>query len=169
MRTTYSDPKWHVLPNQRWFANTFKRSWPTKPPPNLNFFRIYELVLMVARIFTLFSTSFLQNIYTSISGSPLPYLLLTHWGRVTHICVSNLTIIGSDNGLSPGRRQAIIWTNAGISLIQTLGTNFNEILRGIYTFSFKKMHLKMSSRKRRPSCLGLNVLNFVNISELRAD
>ena len=34
--------------------------------------------------------------------------LLTHWGRVTHICVGNLTIIGSDNGLSPGRRQAII-------------------------------------------------------------
>ena len=37
--------------------------------------------------------------------------------RVTHICVDNLTIIGSDNGLSPGRRQAIIWTNAEILLI----------------------------------------------------
>ena len=46
---------------------------------------------------------------------------LTHWGRVTHICVSKQTIIGSDNGLSPGRRQAIIWTNAGILLIRTLG------------------------------------------------
>ena len=34
--------------------------------------------------------------------------LLTHWGRVTHICVSKLIIIGSDNGLSPSRRQAII-------------------------------------------------------------
>ena len=43
---------------------------------------------------------------------------LTHWGRVTHICVSKLTIIGSDNGLSPGRRQAIIWTYAGILLIK---------------------------------------------------
>ena len=42
---------------------------------------------------------------------------LSHWGRVTHICVSKLTIIGSDNGLSPGRRQAIIWTNVGILLI----------------------------------------------------
>ena len=38
-------------------------------------------------------------------------LIFTHWGRVTHICVSELTIIGSDNGLSPGRRKAIIWTN----------------------------------------------------------
>ena len=42
---------------------------------------------------------------------------LTHWGRVTHICVGKLTIIGSDNGLSPGRRQAINWTNTGILLI----------------------------------------------------
>ena len=30
-------------------------------------------------------------------------VLLFHWGRVTHICVGNLTIIGSDNGLSTGR------------------------------------------------------------------
>ena len=45
------------------------------------------------------------------------------WGRVTHICVSNLTIIGSDNGLSPGWRQAIIWTNAGILFIGPFGTN----------------------------------------------
>ena len=80
------------------------------------------------------------------------------WGRVTHICVSKLTIIGSDNGLSPGRRQAIIWTNAGILLIRTVGTNFRELLSKIHAFSFKKMHLKMSSAKWRPFCLGLNVL-----------
>ena len=54
--------------------------------------------------------------------------LLNHWGRMTHICVSKLTIIASDNGLSPDRRQAIIWTSAGILLIRTLGTNFSEIL-----------------------------------------
>ena len=83
---------------------------------------------------------------------------LTHWGRVTHICVSKLTIIGSDNGLSPGRRQTIIWTNAGILLIGPLGTNFSEILIGIQTFSVKKMHLKMSSAKGRLFSLGLNVL-----------
>ena len=84
---------------------------------------------------------------------------LTHWGRVTHICVSNLIIIGSDNGLSPGRRQAIIWTTAGILLIGPLGTNFSEILIEIHTFSFKKMRFKLSSGKWRPFCLGLNVLN----------
>ena len=53
---------------------------------------------------------------------------LTHWGRVTHICVNKLAIISSDNGLSPGRRQAIIWTNVGILLIGPLGPNFSEIL-----------------------------------------
>ena len=75
---------------------------------------------------------------------------LTHWGRAPHICVSKLTTIGSDNGLSPGRRQAIIWTIAGILLIGPLGTNLSEISIGIQLFSFKKMHLKMSSAKWRP-------------------
>ena len=84
--------------------------------------------------------------------------ILTHWGRVTHICVSKLTIIGSDNGLSPDRRQAIIWINAGLLLIGPLGTNFTEILIEIRAFSFKKMRLKVSFAKWRPFCLGLNVL-----------
>ena len=85
-------------------------------------------------------------------------MLFTHWGRVTHICVGNLAIIGSDNGLSPGRRQAIIWTSAGILLIGPLpGANFSEILIGIQTLSFKKIHLTMSSAKWRPFCPGLNV------------
>ena len=55
-----------------------------------------------------------------------------------HICISKLTIIVSDNGLLPGRRQAIIWTNAGIVLIRTLGTNFSEILGKTHSFSLKK-------------------------------
>ena len=72
---------------------------------------------------------------------------LADWGRVTHICVGTDTNIGSDNGLSPSRRQAIIWTNAGILLIGPLGTNFSGILSEIHTFSFKKMHFKTSSAK----------------------
>ena len=82
----------------------------------------------------------------------------THWGRVTHICVSKLTSVGSDNGLSPGRRQAILWTSAGILLIGPLGRNFSENLIEIHIFSFKKMHLQMSSGKWRPFCLSLNEL-----------
>ena len=69
---------------------------------------------------------------------------LIDWGRVTHICVGNLTIIGSDNCLPPGRRHAIIWTDAGILLIGPSETDFNEILIKNHTFSFKKIYLKMS-------------------------
>ena len=94
-------------------------------------------------------------LFTLLSVSALT---LTHWGRVTHICVGNLTIIDSDNGLSAGRHQAIIWTNAGILLIRNLGTNFSEILGEIHSFSFSKMRLKVSFAKWRPCCLGLNVL-----------
>ena len=83
---------------------------------------------------------------------------LAHWGRVTHTCASKLAIVGSDNGLSPGRRQAIIWTNDGILLIGPLGTKFNEIIIEICIFSFKIMYLKMSSGKWRSFCLGLSVL-----------
>ena len=72
-------------------------------------------------------------------------------------CDTKLTTIGSDNGLSPGRRQASIWSNAGIVLIRTLGTNFSEIISKNHTFSFKEMHFKMSSEKWRQVCIGLNV------------
>ena len=74
------------------------------------------------------------------NGLPPPLDIdgLTYWGRVTHICVSELTIIGSDNGLSPGWHLAIIWTNARILLIGPLGTNLNEILIEIHTFHSRK-------------------------------
>ena len=98
-----------------------------------------------------------------ITSDGLGCLLLTHWGWVTHICIGNLTIIGSDNGLSPGRRQAITWTSVGILIIGTLGTNFIEMLIEIHTFSFKKIHLKMSSGKWWPFCLGLYVLKMYPI------
>ena len=76
---------------------------------------------------------------------------------MTHICVAKLTIIGSDNGLLAGRRQAIIWTNAGLLSNGPLWTYFSENLIKIQQFSLDKMHMKMSG-KWHPSCLGLNVL-----------
>ena len=101
------------------------------------------------------------NIHDHLWGMTMyDWRWLTHWGRVTHIRVVKLTIIASYNGLSPGRRQAIIWTNAGILLIGPLGTKFNKILIEIHTFSFKKMLLKMSSSKWRPFFLGPNVLRI---------
>ena len=97
--------------------------------------------------------------YNDWSGTG--YNELTRWGPETHICVSKLTTINSDNGLSPGRRQTIIWANAGILLIGPMGTNFSEIVIKIYAFSLKKMHCKMLSGKWWPYCLSLNVLSHL--------
>ena len=93
---------------------------------------------------------------------PSQKIISTYWGRVTQICFGNLTIIGSDNGLSSGQCQAITWTNAVLSLIEPLGTKFSEILIEINKFSFKIMHLKRLSAKWWPFCLSLNVLNLAH-------
>ena len=69
-----------------------------------------------------------------------------------HIYVSKPTIIG--------QRHAIIWTNDGLWLSGPFGTKFSEILIEIDIFSFKKMHLKMSSIDLRPFCLSLNVIIY---------
>ena len=93
------------------------------------------------------------NSFPALARYGACFVSLTHWGRATHICVSKLTIIGSDNGLSPGRCQAIIRTNAEILLIRPIGTNFSEILIELLLFSFKKKYLKVSSAKRWPQCV----------------
>ena len=100
---------------------------------------------------------------------------LTHWGRVMHICVNKLSIIGSDNGLSPQRRQAIIWTNAGILLIGPLGTNFSENLIKIQTFSLKANMFEnvvcemlfISSRPQSVKCVQ-TVVYVYNCCDVRA-
>ena len=66
---------------------------------------------------------------------------------MTHICVGNLIIIGSDNGLSPGWHQTISW-------ISPLGTNFNEILSEI----------DFHSRKSISKCRMENGSHFVQSS-----
>ena len=93
------------------------------------------------------------------AGTPLSLRLdqrwlLSHLRRVTHTWVGKLPIVGSDNGLSPSRRQA----NARIKLFGPLGTHFSEILIAIDKFAFKKMLLKISSGTWRPFCHDLSVL-----------
>ena len=78
---------------------------------------------------------------------------IIHWGRVAHIFVSKLTIIHSDNGLSPDWHQAIIRTNAEKSLIRTFSETQAE-----FVHFHSKMHFKMSSAKCLQFCLGINVL-----------
>ena len=98
-----------------------------------------------------------QRVSSAIS---LCHTKLTHWGRMTHICVSKLSIIGSDNNLLTGQREAIIWNNDRKLSISPLGIYFSEILIGIQTLSFRKMHLKMLSTKWHPFYLGLSLLKY---------
>ena len=112
------------------------------------------IVIIPRRFHGMILWVFLNLQYKMISN----VLGLIHWVRVAHTCASKLTIIGSDNGLSPARRQAIIWNNTRIVLIWPIGTNFSETLSKIHIFSFKKMHSKMSSAKCRSFGIGLNVL-----------
>ena len=127
----------------------------------------YHFISFIFDLFIYF-ISFLCTVFPrkpASRGSNYPYchkgkISKTHWGRVTHICVGKPTTIGSDNGLSPGRRQAINWTNAEMLLIGPLGTNFSDILIVTESFSFKEKHLQMSAGKCRPFCLGLNVFTL---------
>ena len=86
------------------------------------------------------------------------YILACYMWWMMHICISELTIIGSDNGFLPDGCQVIIWTSMGLLLFVLLGTNFSANMIQICTFSFKKMYLKILSRKWRPICVSLNLL-----------
>ena len=61
-------------------------------------------------------------------------------------------------------RYDIIVMNAGLVSFGTLRTNFSEILSEIHTFSFKKMHLKMSSAKMAATLLWPQCVNSVEVS-----
>ena len=68
---------------------------------------------------------------------------LTHWGRLTHICVSKPAIIVSDNTHWFSHHLDQCWN----MFDGAMGTSFSEILIKIYTFLLNKIHLKMSSAK----------------------
>ena len=138
---------------QQWYRSAMVRvmAWHLFSTETLTHIHCWDIANWARR--TIF-----YEIPSKIQPPSFKEIPLTHWGRVTHKCVGNLTIIGSDNGLSPCRRQAIIWTTAGMLLI---GPNFSEILIGIETFSFKKLYFKTSSAKWRLFCLGLNELKFL--------
>ena len=141
---------WHQekMSNEAWTKwKTFSRTHFQIQFPKRIFFISFQISMKFAAkgsIHTKFAFGQVMACYW-IGSKPLPEL--NCWGRVLHICISKQTITGSDNSLSLGCCQAIIWTNSGILLIGPSGTNFSEILIEIHTFVFRKMHLKMSSRK----------------------
>ena len=76
------------------------------------------------------------------------FVWLTHFLLVWHIYPSvNWVSIGSNNGLSPIRRQRHCLNKCWLLSSWPLRTNLSEIWIEIQSFSFMKMHLKMSSAK----------------------
>ena len=96
----------------------------------------------------------LRHLTAGIVRGQFPSLI--HWGRVTHICVSKLTTIGSGNAWSPGRRQAIS-ANAEISLIRTLyeQTSVKHWVQFIHFDPWKRLYkcrLRDGAILFRPQC-----------------
>ena len=67
--------------------------------------------------------------------------VLTHWSRVTHMCVNRLTSINSDKGWLLGCRQAIIWANVAILLIGPSQTSM-KFKSKFKHFLWRKIYLK---------------------------
>ena len=109
----------------------------------------------LAGSFFIFSSQIPSKILIQL---PLVLSFLTHWGRVMHICIGKLTIIGLYNGLAPGWHQAIIWTNAGILFIGHLGTNWN-FNRNSYIFILENRFenvWKMAAILSRSQCVKID-------------
>ena len=89
-----------------------------------------------------------------------PVAILIHWGRMTHIFVNKLTIISSDNNLSPEQHQAIIWTNSGILLIGTSSAKLRPFCIGLDVLrrSWVKQFLEIKYRSYRNSIIGSSVV-----------
>ena len=63
-------------------------------------------------------------------------------------------MIGSDNGLSPGRLQATIWTNAvNITLRNTIQWNIYHSYIFTYETAFEKVVWKIAAILSQPQCV----------------
>ena len=153
--------------NTRFSFHTYLTVNPKCPSSRLNYRydwvnlwhnrRAFETGNVVCQVFRPWNFSLLWHYSTQIlirwwhTVLMTPVIIGVEWGKYGSV---HLADTDSDNGLSPDRHEAIIWTYAGIFLIRPLGTTLSEIFIKIQTFSFKKIHLKMSSGKCRTCCLG---------------
>ena len=121
---------WH---HKQVTSHYFNQWWPSS---------LMHLCIMVTRA---------QWVKAQIKPVQLP---LTHPPLCCIYASVSRVSIGSDNGLSPVRHQAITWNNTHLLSIRPLGTNLCEIGIKTQKCSFMKMHLKISPAKWRPFCPG---------------
>ena len=92
---------------------------------------------------------------------------LTHWGRVTHTCVSTLTIIGSDNGLSPAWSAPShylnqCWNIVNWTLRNKLQWNFNRNSNIFIQNAFENAVCEMASIWSRPQWVNCFSKAYIN-------
>ena len=85
-------------------------------------------------------------------------------GNELEVLRNHQVSIGSDNGLSPIRRQAIVLSKAELLSIRHLVTNCTEILIKTQNFSLAQMHLKRPSAIWRPFFQGRLVNHYIRES-----
>ena len=79
-------------------------------------------------------------------------IFVTHWGHLTHICIGDSTIIVSDNGLSPNRRQAIFWTEMGILM------KFQAKFKNLHSWDiFQKVLWQKATNLYRSQCIVISI------------
>ena len=108
---------WPILKKNPW-----QQDWECKKRIVIWLIFMYCFKLFHLKYISIWWSKF--SVYFHVTHSPL----LTHWGRVTHICVNKLPTISLDNGFSPPRHQVIIWINTGILLEYCLGLNVSKII-----------------------------------------
>ena len=91
-------------------------------------------------------------------------ILMSHSGRLTHICVSKLTLIGSDKAWHLVGTKPLSELMLGYCWLDPQEQNSAKFNQNSYII-IKKIHLKMSSWYWWPFCLGLNVI-FVFMTSL---
>ena len=128
--------------------------WPVNVCTNINFdiYVSYIYMYIYIYIYIHIDKRFAVGHYPTLCSS-----LLTHLGLETHIRVSEISINGPDNGLSPGRRHAIILTNTGILLIGSLETTWTSVK---FQAKFKHFHSRKWVWMRRLQ----NSANFASAS-----
>ena len=118
----------------------------------------YQYFILSNAVYAVSAVVFVFFINYEMTLLVLLFCFLAHWGWVTHTCVCELNINGSNNGLSSSRLQAIMYTNDRKLLIRHLRKNFIEMLIKPDTLSLQ-MCLSVLSAKCRTFCLGRNALH----------
>ena len=149
----YLNQCWLTISKIKWRSSKGKFTRDTSAINHWNY-----LWNQVPRISFKFPRGQWVKITIEISRNLIDLWVLTHWGLVMHICHQPRPSLVQIMACRLFGAKPLSKPMLGYCELNSLRTNFSEILIKIQNFSLRKIHLKISSVKWRPYCLGLNVL-----------